>query len=441
MNAIPIHPTISEFNNHANRIRIVAGVSLPLAVCLISGCGVFSKLKKNVRSIKEDSRVVGRISNMPKSSKNVHVVVWTSPSPEEVVIVDHTKPNATGLFVFLLPSGPDYYVGAMIDENGNDRYDQGEPVWIHGDPSPVPVGVGKTSPRMNVQLSRKAKIKPSVEQALRKARGGRKLIELKTGKAISVAVGNIADLKDPRFSAEMGEKGLWEPVTYMKSADPGVYFLKPYQASKTPVLFVYGAGGSVQDWSYLFKHLDRKKFQPWFYQYPSGMRLTYSARQLDLIVQSLHRRYGFKRMDVVAHSMGGLLAREYVLRGNKAEKSYLKNFITISTPWNGHRFAGLGVDHAPEAVPSWLDVQSDSPFIKGALSKPMHIPHHLIYGTKSKRSAVLPKENDGAVSVISMTDPRAASKAVSVDAFNYDHTGILEASEVLKKVESYLSQP
>ncbi len=421
--------------------KLTPSLFLLLAVTLISSCGVFRKLKKEVRSMKEDSRVAGHITNLSGSSKNVHVFVWTAPNADEVVVVDHTQPNKNGLFVFLLPTGPDYFVGALKDENGNERYDAGEPIWIHGDPSPYPVGVGKAAPLMEVQLSRKTVIKPHTAQALRKARGGRRLIELKTGKNISVAMGDIADMNHPRFSAEMGEKGLWEPVTYLKTADPGVYFLRPYDSSKIPVLFVYGAGGSAQDWSYFFKHLDSKRYQPWFYQYPSGIRLAESARRLDIIVQSLHRRYGFNRLDVVAHSMGGLLARDYVLRGNRDKKSYLKNFITISTPWNGHSFAKLGVNYAPEAVPSWHDVQSGSPFIQGVLSKPMPIPHHLIYGNQSKRSAVLPKENDGAVSVVSMTDPRATSKAASVDAYHYDHTGILEASKVLQKVESYLSQP
>ena len=410
-----------------------------VAAVFLCGCGPFRQLKKEVSSLEEDARVVGNISNLPSPSENVHVVVWTVRGEDEVIIVDHTSPNSRGDFAFMLPASDEYFMGAVEDENRNDRYDTGERFWIYGDPSPIPVGIGGAAPRIQAELSRNAVVRSSIAQALQKARGGRKLVDLGTGQNISVAFGDVAVLDDPDFSADMGSKGFWEPVTFMKDAGIGVYFLEDYDPGRTPVLFVYGAGGSPQDWRYFFKTFDRKQFQPWFYSYPSGLRLDASARILNEIVDAMHRRYAFKRLDVIAHSMGGLMSRRFIQKSVvESGNYYIKNFITISTPWNGHRMAELGVKRAPEAIPSWHDVQSDSRFIRSLLSVPTPVPHHLIYGTKGKRSAFLPDENDGTVSVESMLDPRAKANAATVDAFEYDHVGILNAREVVSRVESLL---
>ncbi len=50
--------------------------------------------------------------------------------------------------------------------------------------------------------------------------------------------------------------------------------------------------------------LDRTRYQPWFYHYPSGLRLEKSANGLSRALQMLKARYGFSRLYVVAHSMG-----------------------------------------------------------------------------------------------------------------------------------------
>lgn len=92
---------------------------------------------------------------------------------------------------------------------------------------------------------------------------------------------------------------------------------------------------------YLMEHFDKKRYQCWFLNYPSGMRLERVARATAAGLKLLKQRYAFKECYVVAHSMGGLVARsaidsEALLSG----KNFVSKFITISTPWAVIRLPG-----------------------------------------------------------------------------------------------------
>ena len=53
----------------------------------------------------------------------------------------------------------------------------------------------------------------------------------------------------------------------------GVYFLKEYDSTKIPILFIHGISGSPQAWKPFFEKIDDKNFQAWFYHYPSGYKI------------------------------------------------------------------------------------------------------------------------------------------------------------------------
>ena len=122
----------------------------------------------------------------------------------------------------------------------------------------------------------------------------------------AVAVdGKVADLMDPAFGEASGKLGYYDVYTFAWTLGPGIYFLEPYDPHKIPVLFVHGAEGYPQQFSKLIAGLDRKRFQPWFFFYPSGAGLAAVAHFLSEQVERLEQRFGFEQMAVVAHSMGG----------------------------------------------------------------------------------------------------------------------------------------
>jgi pimeloyl-ACP methyl ester carboxylesterase len=99
--------------------------------------------------------------------------------------------------------------------------------------------------------------------------------------------------------------------------------LEPYDPNKIPVLMIHGLLSSPISWRNLTNAIYgdpelRRKYQVWHYMYPTGAPLFTSAKRLRDDLDELHAHIAKKRepqpkpMVVIAHSMGGLLARTLV---------------------------------------------------------------------------------------------------------------------------------
>ena len=164
--------------------------------------------------------------------------------------------------------------------------------------------------------------------------------------------GAIADLDDPRFGMENGKLGYFDIYTFLWKVGPGIYFLEPYDPDKIPVLFVHGALGYPQSFGAIVESLDRTRFQPWFFYYPSGA-------DLDRISDFLSQQRGtaaattrFRQLVVVAHSMGGLVSRSFILEHHEqAREDPVRLFVSISTPWSGVASAARASNSRPSSSP------------------------------------------------------------------------------------------
>ena len=107
-----------------------------------------------------------------------------------------------------------------------------------------------------------------------------------------------------------GKEGLYNPAALMAHTQGYLFGLEDYDENKTTVLFVHGIGGTPRDWKYFVEGLDRKRFQPFFLYYPSGMPLDKLGSLLAQIISSLDNgsRNSAHRIVLAAHSMGGLIA-------------------------------------------------------------------------------------------------------------------------------------
>ena len=47
----------------------------------------------------------------------------------------------------------------------------------------------------------------------------------------------------------------------------------------------------------------------------------------------------------------------------------IRLFVSISSPWGGEGQAKTGVEKSPAVIPSWKDVEPDSPYIQRIFSK------------------------------------------------------------------------
>ena len=73
---------------------------------------------------------------------------------------------------------------------------------------------------------------------------------------------------------------------------------------------------------------------------------------LNGVIKKLHDTYRFNTLYVTAHSMGGLVSRSFIMKNVYEDgEDYIKLFVSISTPWDGHRAAEKGVENAPSVIP------------------------------------------------------------------------------------------
>ena len=114
-------------------------------------------------------------------------------------------------------------------------------------------------------------------------------------------------------------EGLLNP--HDSQARRGLYMLEPYDPDRIPVVMVHGLWSSPLTWMDMFNDLRsfpeiRRRYQFWFYLYPSGQPFWISATQLRGDLRDMrhafdpsHRDRAIDQMVLVGHSMGGLVSR------------------------------------------------------------------------------------------------------------------------------------
>lgn len=103
--------------------------------------------------------------------------------------------------------------------------------------------------------------------------------------------------------------------------DTGIVMLEPYRDDQIPVVMVHGLQSSPETWVGMFNDLRgddviRENFQFWFFKYPTGLPIIYSAHLLREELLDMRKTFvgegggeNFDKMVLVGHSMGGLLTR------------------------------------------------------------------------------------------------------------------------------------
>jgi triacylglycerol lipase len=111
---------------------------------------------------------------------------------------------------------------------------------------------------------------------------------------------------------------------------------------KLPVLLVTGRGMNRTAFAFLQVFLAERGFtMTWSINPPPGdLGLGEQAEALARRVDDLCRATGAERIDVVAHSLGGLVAAWYVRHLDGARK--VRRLVTLGTPWKGTRTAVFG---------------------------------------------------------------------------------------------------
>ncbi|WP_038167531.1 hypothetical protein [Verrucomicrobium sp. BvORR106] len=411
------------------------GTSGMLVATLLTSCGLIG-LRKHVETLEARGNVTVRVTPPPRSQPATYALAWRMENGSRKDSAGFQQVPASGIASFNLGLDHLYRVGAFTDDNGNNAYDAGEPLDFIKDVKPLSLTDPSVKPKIwPLTLRRDHGLPPGTVIQVPKQNDA-------LGGKTNLALGEVASLDDPRFAPEAGSSGLWRPLDFLSKNTLGIYFTEPYDPHRIPVLFVYGIGGSPQDWRYFINHFDRKKYQLWFYHYPSGMRLDRVSGALSLGLRSLKRQYDFTQCYVVAHSMGGQVSRPAICTAVADEgQNFIPKFVSISTPWGGHKAAEHGIRHLKKPVPSWLDVTPNSDFLARIYSTPLPrgTTHDLVYGSIDGGPFWMKELNDGVVTVESETDLRIKQSTTSFKHLTREHVEILNQEETLRWVEKLLA--
>ncbi len=373
--------------------------------------------------------IIGHVSTRSPLNGPIVVAAYTKKSGKREV-AHYTILHDSGEFELMVSQGK-YYVFAYCDQNGNLIYDPGEPAGQYGEPKAVAAPVGGVVAKIDVAI---AKSGPPIDW-----RQGRPIAKERPRKLYSRLAGAIVDLDDALFSEERGAQGFWEPISFYKAYGGNIYFLEAYDPEKIPILFIHGAGGTPKGWKYFVDHIDRTRFQPWFFYYPSGSRMRSMSHLLVWKLQNLQIKYKFDTLYITAHSMGGLIAHSFITDHGKAFP-FVKLFVSLATPWGGDRMAEYGVKQSPAVIPCWIDMQPEGDFIQSIYrtQMPDTVSFYMFYGHRGNRNPFR-SNNDGTITMSSLLDRRPQAEAKMCYAFDEDHASIIYSKEVLDQYNAILN--
>jgi pimeloyl-ACP methyl ester carboxylesterase len=407
-----------------NRVTVIL-----LIICLATmGCALIKLKKENAESL-ASTVLVGQISTVFPGNGPIVVTAYAMNQGKREV-VHYTILHDFGEFELMVAKG-NYYVFAYWDKNSNLVYDAGEPAGQYGDPKMVSAPAGGVVGDINIAIPEKAQ---KIDVPF-----GFEISSVKPQKLHSRLAGAIIDLDDELFFEEHGSKGYWEPVSFFKDFGGNIYFLEEYDPKKTPILFIHGATGTPKGWKYFVDNIDRTRFQPWFFYYPSGARIQSMSYLLLWKLQNLQTKYHFDQLYITAHSMGGLVARSFIIDYG-THFPCVKLFISLATPWGGAGMAEYGVKQSPAVVPCWIDMQPEGPFIQSLYEKkmPETVSFYMFYGYRGNRNPFR-SNNDRTIAFSSLLDRRAQSEAKMNYAFNVDHASIIHSKEVLEQYNTIIN--
>jgi len=425
------------------RPSAIAGLASALAAAFVGGC-VFLDVAQQSAAMAATCTISGTVTTEKRGSRPIVVVLLRENEEKDALapwrVVDHFALERAGNWGFKVADGR-YAVSAFQDDNGDLKYQPAEAHGVTGFDQPLTCSGGGHLGGLTIAIPEKSpKPFPSGLTLPAQARSAEEHVRTTLGELTEV--GKVVALTDPRFAQEHVDDGVWRPFDFLFTAGAGIYFLQPYDPRKVPVLFVHGMFGSPTNFTYLIEKLDRAKFQPWVYYYPSGAPLRSVADHLTQTMAKLEARHFLPRYAVVAHSMGGLVARGFILRhAQSSTAGLIPLFVSISSPWGGDSAAATGVSMAPAVVPVWRDMTPGSDYLTSLFTHalPPATKHHLLF-TFRRNSALFGQSSDHTVTVASQLPERVQREAVRMYGIDNDHDGVLTDPQVSATLNGLLTR-
>lgn len=196
------------------------------------------------------------------------------------------------------------------------------------------------------------------------------------------------------------------------------------RSGEVPIVFVHGYMQNRVGFLGLARALAQKGAGPMFgFNYPWFASITGNAKRLERFVERVCKETGAAAVDLVCHSMGGLVAMEMMRDEARREKLKVRRCVTIATPHAGVMWKGplLGVGAT--------SLRRGSKLLEAHAGVKLAIPTLSVYSTHD--NIVHPKES----SSLALRGGR------DVEVEGLAHLAILFAPEVADHVAAFLAEP
>ncbi|MBA3820146.1 MAG: alpha/beta fold hydrolase [Deltaproteobacteria bacterium] len=138
----------------------------------------------------------------------------------------------------------------------------------------------------------------------------------------------------------------WAVSAALSAVRPAGFLALPGARTRgpRPVIVLHGYAMNRANYLPLAYRMAKAGLGPIFgFEYWTLGRIAADARQLGWFVDEVRAATGATEVDIVGHSMGGVVARYYVsLAGGDA---VVKNLVTLGSPHGGTDVSALGVGH------------------------------------------------------------------------------------------------
>jgi len=398
-----------------------------LIIFIFTGCS-FLDLKEDLDEQNKLAMIEGTVFVKNKNSSNI-VIGLIKINNNYPSLTNYTIIKKEGEFSFIVEPGL-YKLIAYLDSNDNLKYDIDELVTNSKN---LDIKQGKINIELNIDSLAD---KSFLDEVILIKKNGTK--NLTRGR---LSLGKVVRLDSDIFSDKNVKMGLWQSYEFIKTVDFGLFFLEKYNPNKKIVLFVHGINGSPRNFESIINGLDHSKFQPFILYYPSGVSISMVSIYTKEIVEILQAELKFKKVSIVAHSMGGLTAKKYLDLLAIENDELIDTFISISTPWNGHAAANSGLKYSPLIIPVWRDMATNSDFISTLFETPLpsFTKYYLLFGYKGS-SRTVDGNSDGVVSIKSQLRLDAQKEATLIRGFNENHNSILKNKELIILVNKLLEK-
>jgi len=396
-------------------------LGLVLTCFVISSCAL-KDLKDDLDVVKEEYGYFRVQVTGPDDGSNLLIGLFKHD--EDGMSIHNVRTVSSGEYSYVLLSKADYTVLAFSDSNGDFAYQPGEPAARVDDPIINWFGDMQLEDRVDpdtlqiqtIELTSNTVLDQELDLSIAAVR--------KASKAARNFL-RVVSWDEENFSDENMRRGMWEPGSFQKEVGFGLYVLKEFDPTQKSILLVHG----INDTPRIFETLASAipdDYQLLLFHYPSGFPLEYTSYLLNEVLDELIRRDQITQLDIIAHSMGGLVSKGMLIEANEAIRQRTRLFISIASPFGGHASAASGTKWSPVVAPVWWAMAPDSKYLQdiAGLDLSQGPSHHLIF-TFSHEAGGESEGNDGVVTVKSQLAESAQRNATAIYGIADSHTGVV----------------